>query len=174
MSVPQGISIEHQPAAHSGARSGNRQRRLNGLLTVILVAIVAIAPILLGSNRPFFWAFWAAVIGAVALLYLAALLLRGESLRMPLGRLWLPALLLAALLVFLGVQMAPIATTFVSVTGDVVTSATLSLAPGASWLTLLQFATYGLFFFLMLQVATNRSRARRIGLALFIVVVAHA
>ncbi len=176
MSLPQGISIDRQPAARSGssARSGNRQRRLNGALAVILVAIVAIAPILLGSNRPFFWGLWATVTGAIALFYCAALLVRGESLRVPLGRLWLPALLLLALLVFLGVQMLPMATTFMTATGDAVASATLSLAPGATWSTLLQFATYGLFFFLMLQVAANRSRARRIGVALFIIVVAHA
>ncbi len=174
MSLPQGISIKHQPTARVHAHAGNRQRRVNGVLTTILVAIVAIAPILLGSNRPFFWAFWAAVIGAVAVLYLVALLVRGETLRMPLRRLWLPASLLAALLVFLGAQMAPIATAFVGASGDVIASATLSLAPGATWLTLLQFATYGLFFFLMLQVAANRSRARRIGVALFVVVVAHA
>jgi O-antigen ligase len=179
MSLPQGISIDRQPAAPrastgSGARSHNRQRRLNGLLAVILVAIVAIAPVLLGSNRPFFWALWATVIGGVAFLYGAVLLLRGESLRMPLGRLWLPALLLVALLIFLAVQMLPLATTFATATGDAVASATLSLAPGATWSTVLQFATYGLFFFLMLQVASNRSRARRIGVALFVIVVAHA
>jgi len=174
MSLPQGISIEHLPAVRSDTRSGNRQRRLNGLLSVILVAIVAVAPIPLASNRPFFWAVWAAIIGALAVLYAAVLLLRGERFRIPLGRLWPPALLLGTLLVLLGVQMAPIATAFVGVTGDVVTSATLSLAPGATWLTLLQFATYGLFFFLMLQVAANRSRARRIGVGLFIVVVIHA
>lgn len=174
MSLPQGISIAHQPVARNAARSADRQRRLNSMLTVVLVAMVAIAPLLLGSNRPFFWGAWAAVIGVIALVYLTLLLMRGESLRVPLGRLWLPAGLLTALLVFLGVQLAPIATTFIGVTGDVVQSATLSIAPGTTWLTLLQFATYGLFFFLMLQAAANRSRARRIAVALFVVVVAHA
>lgn len=175
MSLPGSISIERQAAVHSGARSGNRQRRLNAVLAVTLVAIVALAPIPLGSNRPFFWALWAGVIGVVGLVYLLLLLVRGETLRMPLGRLWLPALLFAGLIGFLGLQILPIMPgAFVTVAGDVVASATLSLAPGSTLLTLLQFGTYGLFFFLMLQVAANRSRARKIGVALFCIVAAHA
>jgi O-antigen ligase len=46
--------------------------------------------------------------------------------------------------------------------------------PGATLLQLLQLLSYGLFFFLMLQAAANRARARRIGLALFFIVTAHA
>lgn len=175
MSLPGSISIERQAASHSGARSSSRQQRANGVLAGALVAIVALAPILLGSNRPFFWALWAGVIGVLTLVYLLTLLVRGEALRMPVGRLWLPALLFAGLVGFLGFQIAPILPgTFVTAAGDALTSATLSIAPGSTLLTLLQFATYGLFFFLMLQVAANRSRARKIGVALFCVVVAHA
>lgn len=171
------ISIERHVAAASGARSSNRQRRLNAVLSGILVGVVALAPIPLGSNRPFFWALWAAVLGAVAVVYLGLLLLRGEGLRVPLGRLWLPALLGAVLAGVLVVQALPIVpggADFVTAAGERVASATLSLAPGMTWLMLLQLSTFGLFFFLMLQVAANRSRARRIAMALFVIVVAHA
>lgn len=174
MSLPQGITVQRGPAARPDAPTRNRQRRLNAVLAGTLVAVVALAPIPLGSNRPFFWAAWAAVIGTIALLYLVLLLLRRESLRVPLGRLWLPALLLGVLLAFLGAQLLPIPATFLTVAGETVASTTLSLAPGQTMLTALQWATYGLFFFLMLQVAANRSRARRIGVALFGIVVAHA
>jgi O-antigen ligase len=146
-------------------------------LAGLLVTIVAVAPIPLGSNRPFVWAFWAAALGLAGFCYLALLLLRGGPLRVPLGRMWLAALPFLGLLGFLVVQAFPILPGGASVTtaaGDLVTSATLSLAPGSTLLMLLQVASYGLFFFLMMQVAANRRRARVIGMALFAVVVAHA
>lgn len=172
------IAIERQDHVshvrqHSHRRAG-RQRRLNSLLAGVLLAILALAPVPLASNRPFFWAMWASVLGAIGVFYLAALLLRGEALRVPLRRVWAPALLLALLCAFLLFQTLPFDTSFVTAAGEAIAARTASLAPGATWLMLLQVASYGLFFFLMLQVAANRSRARRLLAALFIVVVAYA
>lgn len=157
-----------------GHHGSSRQRRLNGVLAVLLLAILALAPIPLASNRPFFWAMWAAVIGLLGMVYLVALLLRGEALRMPLARVWLPATLLALLCAFLLIQTLPFTTNFLTAAGDTIGSRTLSLAPGSTLLMLVQVASYGLFFFLMLQVAANRSRARTLLVALFLVVTAHA
>jgi O-antigen ligase len=175
--LAQPIAIERQaPAAPGRTHVSTGQRRLNAVLAVLLVGIVAIAPIPLGSNRPFFWAMWAGIVGLVATVYLAILWLRDEPLRVPLGRLWPAALPFAALLAWLFVQTLPLpgGTDFVTAAGDVIESATLSLAPGSTLLMLLQLGTYAAFFLLMLQVAANRSRARRIGVALLFVVTAHA
>jgi O-antigen ligase len=172
------IAIERQDhVSHVGQHGQHRTRRqgrLNTLLAGALVAVLALAPVPLASNRPFFWAMWAAVIGGLGVVYLAVLLLRGEALRVPFGRIWLPATLLALLCAFLLFQTVPFAASFVTAAGAVIAARTASLAPGGTWLMLLQVASYGLFFFLMLQVAANRSRARQLLVALFVVVVVHA
>ncbi|MDX6767094.1 MAG: O-antigen ligase family protein [Candidatus Methylacidiphilales bacterium] len=174
-SLPQGITIErHMAAAGPSEHHSRRSGRLNTVLAWFLVAAVGIAPIPLASNRPFFWAMWAGLIGFGGIIYLGALWLRGEDLRVPLRQLWLPALAWLAVLGYLGLQMLPVPSSFVTVAGDVVASPALSLAPGATLLMLLQLATYGLFFLLMLQVAANRSRARNVGVALLLVIAAHA
>lgn len=175
-SVTQGIAIERQAPAPGRTRAATGQRRLNAVLAVTLVGIVAIAPIPLGSNRPFFWAMWAGLIGLLATVYFAALWLRDEPLRVPLGRLWPAALPFAGLLAYLFIQTLPVpgGVDFVTAAGDVVTSTTLSIAPGSTLLMLLQLGTYAAFFLLMLQVAANRKRARRIGVALLLVITAHA
>lgn len=168
------IGIERQAGAASGTH-GVRQRRANTVFAGLLMAVVALAPIPLASNRPFFWALWAAVVGLIGLAHFGLLVLRGEALRVPLGRLWLPAALFALLAGFLAVQsFLPVPASFVTAGGASVTGARLSLAPGATLLMLLQVATYGLFFVLMLQVAANRSRARKIALALLGIVTVHA
>lgn len=173
MSSP-GIAIERTLGAGS-TRAINRQQRTNTVLSVVLVAVVAIAPIPLGSNRPFFWALWATVLGLVAVGYALDLLRNGEPLRFALGRLLLPLLLFVLLAIFLMAQTLPLgATSFTTAAGDAVASQTFSLAPGSTWLMLIQFASYGLFFLLALQVAVNRRRARIIGIAILIVVVVHA
>lgn len=173
MSPASPITIERQ--AGRVATHHNRQRRLNAVLGGLLVAVVAIAPIPLGSNRPFFWAAWAALIGALGVCYLLLLALRGESLRFGLDRLWLLALPFAALLGVLAVQILPMeGVAFVTGAGETILSKTLSLAPGTTWLMLLQLATYGVFFFLMLQAAVNRRRARLMGQAILLIIAAHA
>lgn len=173
--VPQGIRIErHMANAAPSDHRSRRNGRLNTALASVLVGVVAIAPIPLASNRPFFWGLWAAVIGLAGVVYLGALWLRDDNLRVPLGQLWLPALAWAAVLGFLAFQMLPLPASFITVMGDSIASPSLSLAPGTTLLMLLQLATYGLFFFLMLQVAANRSRARKVGVALLFVIAAHA
>jgi O-antigen ligase len=170
-----GIVIDRQAGVASPDVVRNGQRRLNTALAAVLLAIVALAPVPLGSNRPFFWAMWAAGLGLVAVAYFVLLALRRESLRVPLRRLWMPLLLAVGLCGFLVVQMLPLGgTIFATASGDMVTSPTLSLSPGATWLMLLQLLTYGLFYFLMLQVAVNRARARTMGQVILLIIAAHA
>ena len=155
----------------------NRQQRANDILAVVLVAVLGLAPIPLGSNRPFFWALWAAVLGAAGVGYLLVLLAGREQLRFSPARLWLPLVLVLSLIAFLALQvlpLSPVGYAFPTARGEVVVGSTLSLAPGSTWLVLLQAGTYLLFFLLMLQVAVNRARARMLAAALFAIVATHA
>lgn len=161
-------------AAAGKSRQAGGQRRLNQVATVVLIAFLFLAPIPLGGNRPAFWALNALLVGGAAALYGIAMLVRGESFRMPLGSIAGIALLWLVLCLFSAVQfLLPVATVFAGPNGEA-TASRLSLAPGASLFSLVQFATLAVFFFLILQVSSNRQRARSIAWALFIVMVIHA
>ena len=103
-----GIAIERKTGAASPVVANNRQRHINTALAVVLLGIVALAPVPLGSNRPFFWAMWAAALGLVAFAYFMLLALRGETPRVPLGRLWVPLLAMLGFCGVLVVQMLPV------------------------------------------------------------------
>ncbi len=171
------ILLERQVVEAGAAIRTGSQQRLNDVLAGVLVAVVALAPIPLGSNRPFFWAMWAAIVGVAAAIYLLLLLLRRDALRFAPARLWAPGLLILGLAGFLVVQVLPLwpaGLLFPTAGGDAVLAGTLSLAPGSTWHVLLQLGTYVLFFFLVLQVAVNRARARILSVTILAVVAAHA
>jgi len=153
----------------------NSTRWLNPALAIALLAFLALVPIPLGANRPVFWSLSALIVGAIGAVYAALMLWRNAPFRFPLASfpvlaaLWLAFCLLAALHFLLPVQ-----TTFTAGNGVEIVSPTLSLAPGASLHSLVQFAGYGLFFFLMLQAVSNRRRAVGVARALFWIIVAHA
>lgn len=152
--------------------------KLNSVFGVLLVAVVAIAPLPLASNRPAFWTLWAIAIGAFAAIYGIALLWLRAPARRSMMTYWPEAILFIAVLAWLSFQMLPIgqwlpaALTHVPVLDIAANS--ISLDPGSTRLTLLNFATYGLLFLLFAQVAANRRRARSMLLALFFVIAAFA
>ena len=164
--------------AQSGVRQADRSRLRDGFAWAVL-ALVALAPIPFGSNRPFFWALWAIVIGVTWLAYLAAADRNTQSLRLRMSTLR-PGLFLGGLvLAYLLVQMLPLG----SLVGPVVPlegpapaiwAPAISIAPGATQLMALRWATYGLFVLLVLQLAVNPARARTMLAGLFYVVAAHA
>jgi O-antigen ligase len=171
------IVLGRQLGAMTTTRAPNRQQRANDILAVVLLAVLALAPIPLGSNRPFFWALWAAVLGAVGVGYMLVLVVGRERLRFSPARLWLPLVLTLSLMGFLALQMLPLSPAgfaFPTAQDELVAGRTLSLAPGSTWHVLLQAGTYVLFFLLMLQVAVNRTRARMLGAAILAIVAAHA
>lgn len=149
--------------------------RLNSALGGVLLVILAIAPIPLGSNRPAFWAIWAVVLGLVATGYAASLLFLKAPARFSVADFWPEAFAMALLLVWLAFQcidirqwlpVAPV------VTGQLERS--VSLDPGSTRLTALNFLTYGLLFALFVQAGANRRRARSLLLALFVIIAAFA
>lgn len=50
--------------------SSSQYRSLNAFIGGAIIAIVAISPIFVGSNRPIFWMFWTMVVGGLGLLYM--------------------------------------------------------------------------------------------------------
>jgi O-antigen ligase len=87
----------------------------------------------------------------------------GESLRVALSAMRAQTIAFVALCFYLIVQILPIAGLLglgvVARSGDlVIQTATISLAPGTTFLMLLRMVTYGLFFFLVLQLSRNDYR----------------
>lgn len=170
------IIVNRQAGQASRTRPVQGQRA-NVVLSGFLVGVVALAPIPLGSNRPFFWAMWAGLLGLAAAVYLLAMLIAREPLRFAVARLWLPLLLVLTVAGFMVAQMLPLSAdgfAFATAAGERIVGPTLSLMPGGTWLALLQVATFALFFFLMLQVAVNRMRARTLGIVILAVITVHA
>ncbi|MDP3860099.1 MAG: O-antigen ligase family protein [Phaeovulum sp.] len=159
--------------------SNQRRRRLNTMLAIGLVAIVLVAPLPVGSNRGAAWMLWAMVLGAGAALYFTAvaLLPSVRPFRALMVRRWL--WLVAAVLVWGLVQYLPIAgflprwIAALPETGAP-RPASLSLAPGATFVAVLRGFTVLLFFILMIEVSARLSRARTIGWTLFFGVAFYA
>lgn len=161
-------------AASGSNRRTHGRTRLHQGLALVLVAFLFLVPVPLGANRPIFWALNAALIGCAGFIYGLGMLWRRESFRIGLSDVPVLAGLWALLCLYAAIQfIAPVTTAFVA-PGTQVVSSTLSIAPGASFHSLVQFLTFGIFFFLVLQVSANRERARFIAVALFWVIVAHA
>jgi|TARA_A100001391_G_scaffold196597_2_gene175422 O-antigen ligase len=161
-------------ASSGGNRRSQGQARLNHILAMGVIAFLFLAPIPLGANRPIFSAINAALIGGGGVAYGVLMLWRRENFRVALSDIPVLTGLWALLCLYAVVQfIVPVSTVFVA-PGTQVVSSTLSIAPGSTLHSLIQFLTLAVFFFLVLQVSANRERARFIAAALFWVIVAHA
>ena len=154
------------------------QHRLNTGLAIVLVALLALAAVPLGSNRPAFWAIWGMVLGLLGTVCGGLLLLMRAPPRVRISQLWPEVTLYLATCLHLLVQVLPLGRWVPQ--GVTLQDGTLlqfqgfSLDPGSTWLTLMQFASFGLLFNLVAQVAANRRRARRMMFALMLVIAAFA
>jgi O-antigen ligase len=147
---------------------------LNGMLMWLVLAILLYVPFPLGSNRPPLWAVSALLVGIVGLWYFSTLLKRRELPRVRLKQVALETALLLAVAVLLAAQALPIAGLLpASFAHPQAATASLSLAPGATWLMLLQVCGYGVFGYLLLQVGHRRDRARTAVTWLFSFIVAY-
>ena len=167
-----GIEVTAKRPTARGARSesgvrASRQSGLNDLLARVILIIAALTPIPLGSNRPFFWAINALIVGLVGLAYVAVLRGAREPFRIGLGRLWPSAALYAVVAIYLTVQALPLGQLAVGVsqllavsprTGGDLAADAISLSPNSTWLMLMRWATYGVLFLLVVQVSTRAHR----------------
>jgi len=118
--------------------------RINDIVAVVLLAIVTLAPLPLGSNRPVFWMLSASVVFTTAGIFLLGIGLCKRTFPVPLRGLWIPISLGVVYLAFMALQAI---------------NALPSVAPNASILATLRTLSYAVFFFLVLQVAHNPKRA---------------
>ncbi len=146
----------------------------NGHLAVALMSVVALAPIPLGSNRPVYWLILAAVLFAILGIYLGALARRNIRMRKPIWRVPLVGGLAVLFLLYGVFQTLPVGTWLPGLMTGNDGSPMISLSRDATRLATLRWASYAVFFFLMLQVVDNRTRARRLAWVIFLIVSAHA
>ncbi|KKB75930.1 hypothetical protein VW35_19490 [Devosia soli] len=148
---------------------------MNNAIGIFAVLIVALSPVPFGSNRPFFWTLWGMLIGLTGLVYFLQATRSFDGLRIPLGRIRIPAVLWLLTALWLVVQVLPIGSfSVVLPNGQAVESATISTAPGATLLMLVRIVSYGLFFVLALEAGARESRAKTMLTAIFWIIVAHA
>jgi O-antigen ligase len=137
----------------------------------LVVAVIALAPLPLGSNRPLFWLLWAALLGLLGLAYgIAALFGMTPPLRLPLPE----TLILAAITAWLGLQLLLPGAPLTLSDGTTVTSPHLTLDPGSTLLSLLVLATYAVLFLLASLAASDPALARRMLVAIFAITIAYA
>jgi len=174
---PSRAETDPPPPSLTGSVNGSDLKRINGILSIILILIVAVAPIPVGSNRPVFWLLWAAIIFAVFGIYLVVVSKRGFKLRSPVGQVPLISAAAVLFVAYAWVQTLPISATLpaglLSQT-DSVGQQMISLSRDATRVASLRWASYAIFFFMMLQVVENRTRARRLAWAIFLIITLHA
>jgi O-antigen ligase len=170
-----GTETRRRPAIAMPDESG---RRVNRILGGVIVAIVAIAPIPLGSNRPAFWAAWGVVLGLLGIAYGFVLASGRVEARLTLRQLWPEATLFALAILYMLLQMLPLdgwlPAQWMQLPPLGQHLRTISSDPGSTWLTLLQFVTFGMVFMLSAIVSVNRRRARRILFAIMVIIAAFA
>src|SRR5437660_923285 len=80
----------------------------NQRIFIFVVLLLAVAPIPLASNRPFFWMVNAVLVAAAALAYSMALRFDSRRLRTPLKVVFLPSLLFFLTILWMVLQIVPI------------------------------------------------------------------
>ena len=153
------------------------RRRLNTALAVALMLIVSAAPLPLGSNRPVFWLGWAAILFFLAAIYLAAITIRRLPLR---ASPWQYPVISASALLFAlygFLQTVPLGEGLLGLLPLGATAPAgpaISIAPSATLVGILRWTSYAVFFLLMMQVAQNRTRARKLAWFVFFLVTGQA
>jgi len=165
-----------EPMRRSGRPSRSRRvSRRKDAIAALLVATVLLAMLTAGGTQPLVWALIAATMGAAGLVAAVGI----PAGRKPADR-GVTALLLTGVLICgfgllqAGLAFAPLAMQSVAPVGRNLMLRPGSLSPDATLLAVLRGGAEIMFLWLMLCVATNRVRARRIAMALFIGIVGQA
>ena len=155
---------------------------LHGIIFVLLVLLLLLAPVPVGSNRPFFWEANAVAVSAMAFVYLSSVARQPDRLRLPLAEFKWPLILGLLSTVWMLVQIVPLPVELfapqiwtdagIALEADVWRR--ISLDTAATSLMLLNYITYGFLFFLCAQITVNDVRAHRFMQALFAIITVHA
>ncbi len=163
----------------AAAASSNKIRfKLNNQIMTIVLAIIFVTPFMLGGNRPAAWALTALVLFASGTWYFARLASVGSVTRLGFESFPILFMLFWVFALYILIQMAPIASWLphflTALPENIPVGNTITLTLGDTGLSLLRWLSYGLLFYLCLQIAANASRSRRFVGALFWIVVIHA
>jgi O-antigen ligase len=154
----------------------------NTVVFRLLLAVVLLAPLPLGSNRPWAWSLLAVLIGALLAAW-AVLVLAGRGrASMPLGRMTAVAVPFGLVLAWAFVQAsgAVPASWWHPLWGDAAAalgrppSGAISVNPELTRTAILRLASYGGIFWLAAQLGRERSRAREALVAVAMAGVAYA
>lgn len=155
-------------------------RSANYLFQAPLIFILLFGPMFLGGHRPFFWALWASVALLVLLIYVFLLARAKVYFVSPDKSLFVIGFLFFSFLLGVLAQLSPVdlylePVVFRARTGYEIISNTLSLTPGDSFLGLLRWITYGILFFITLQINyRNEERARTLLRSVIIIIALYA
>jgi O-antigen ligase len=157
--------VVHSRRASSGrtAKGQNLRTQANGFALWASLIAAVLAPLPLGSARPLAWGVWGVYFGLALTIYAFLMLRSQQPLRVGFAGFKLPMVLFGALLAWLVVQILPLGS-FVggfpieARSGQVAVASTLSIDPSSTILMLVRQCSYGVLFFLILQVAANPAR----------------
>jgi O-antigen ligase len=140
-----------------------RRKSVNSYTMGALLLLLALVPLPFGSVYAFSWGASAFFVGLATMLYMARLSAIGIGLRVTLAEIGLPVALFAIYCGYLLLQILPIGliapglTSFIA-NGMTFNSVTLSVAADQTTLMFSRHMTYGLLFFLVVQVTQNPDR----------------
>jgi O-antigen ligase len=140
-----------------------RRKDLNGVTMAALLLLLALVPLPFGAVYPFTWGATAVFLGLATILYMVRLSRIGISLRVSLTEMGAAATPFALYCLYLVLQVLPIGLLLPGLTsfeanGMSFSSPTLSVASDQTVLMLVRHLTYGLLFFLVVQVTQNPDR----------------
>lgn len=154
-------------AAPSGPRDAASGRVSKGPFGLILVALVLLAPLPVGLNRPHLWAIGATVLGLFGVVYMGRMSWGGRALAPGLRQFW-PLMALALLQpLWALVQALPLGSFAGALSLPVALPpalhpATISLDPNASLLGAMRLVGHILFFLLALDLMTRPERVMQV------------
>lgn len=165
-------------STHSNPAPGKLER----LSFWLLIGVVVLAPLPLGGNRPWAWSLLALAVAAIAVLWAAAALIDGKTVRLPMRRFAVPGALFIVALIWFAVQAASWTPSdwHAAIWQDAARALGMKLdgaishAPDRTIDGLMRFLSYGILFLLFAQFAREPRQARQIVIAIAAAATAYA
>lgn len=161
------------------ARYHSDRFRLNNQLMWPILLVLFLSPFAFGSTKPSFWLLWSMLISLCGAALFGRMALSNARFRIAPRNLSVLFGLFALSGAYMIVQTLPLgalspAVTSIADPSIIITVDTISLTPHDTILALARWATYGLLFFLVLQVTSNPQRARAFINLVYWAIVIHA
>lgn len=161
------------------ARYHSDRFRLNNQLMWPILLILFLSPFAFGSTKPAFWLLWSMLISLCGAILFGRMALSGARFRIAPRNLPVLFGLFTLLGTYMVVQALPLGALSPTASSIADPSAilaldTISLTPHDTILALVRWTTYGLLFFLVMQITSNPQRARAFINLLYWAIVIHA